>query len=148
MLELTDRKKIINDAHRALADTAIAASNANQQAIRSPRYSWPGETIRKNKTKAGIIRNIEDLGGFISSQSLDKITPELFSISWGGSEAPYAASIYHGATLRDGTHLPARKWTQEALRGDFSAPREWRNPRAILNVPNYFAERFKVYAGQ
>jgi hypothetical protein len=146
MLTLTNRQKIIEAVYKALGETVVEAGRANQQAIQSVRYPWLRETVRRNKTTAGLIRDIEDLGNFIGSQDLEQITPELFAISWGGSEAPYAAAIYYGATLRSGTHLPARKWPQEALRGDIHAPQEWRNPRAILNVPKYFAKRFKTHA--
>jgi hypothetical protein len=147
MLVLTNLKKYKNAANRALADTVDEAASANQQAMQSDRYDWPRFTIRKNGEVVGTPRNIDDLSNLIGSLQLAMVDSDMFELSWGGAEAPYAPIVFYGATLRNGTHLPARKWIYEALRGDRNAPTEWRNPDAILNVPEFFAERFKIHAG-
>lgn len=129
-----------------MADTATEAFSANITAMKSNRYTWLRETRRQNGELAGLIRNIEDLGDLIGSQELHQVSPGTFALTWGGERAPHAASVFFGATTKSGTHLPARKWIYEAIRGGSGSSRQWRNSAAILNISDYFAARYRHYA--
>lgn len=141
-----NRTKILGDIQKALSDTADEAARANITAMQLSRYPWPRQTVRKSGEVAGLVRDIVDLAGLVGSQRLEQVRQGVFALTWGGSEAPYAAAVFYGATTRNGTHLPARKWIYEAIRGGSNAPKEWRNDAAVLNISDYFAARYRQYA--
>lgn len=146
MLVLADHRKILANIQKALADTATEADKANTIALQLDRYPWLQITQRKNGDVAGLIRDIVDLGNLAESQDLQQVSPGTFAISWGGEKAPYAAVVFYGGVHKSGTPILPRKWIYEAIRGGSTAPRQWRNSKALLNISDYFKERYKYYA--
>ncbi len=95
--------------------------------IRTERYSWPGETRRRNGETVGSPRNIVDTGAFLRSQRRRRVNLTTVRFEWGGSGGvTYAGYIYQGIP---GKNYPARDWIKPALDalpiGEFFA-REWR----------------------
>jgi hypothetical protein len=148
MLVLGDRRKIAGNIQKALADTATEANKANQTALQLNRYPWLQLTKRQNGETAGLIRDIVDLGNLVGSQDLHQVSPGVFAITWGGERAPYAAVVFYGGVHKSGTPILPRKWIYEAIRGSSSAPSQWRNPNAILNISDHFVTRYKYYASR
>ena len=79
--------------------------------IQAPEYSWPRVTLRKNKTEAGKVRDIVDLGDLMRSQQNQKINNFTWQWKW---TADYAAVVHNGATMKSGSKYPARPWTKRA----------------------------------
>jgi hypothetical protein len=102
---------------RAASEAAAKAvflqlNNRFQSAIRSPVYSWPGETIRSNGQVAGTKRNIVDSAALFQSNTGPEIDGLRVRYSW---RVGYAAAVHEGAVLQNGTVLPARPWTSAVL---------------------------------
>lgn len=96
---------------RGLQETAQQLDQAYTTAIESPRYGWPGETIRRSGEVAGTTRNIVDQGEFRDSQEYEFINPFLVEYRWN---APYSAQIFFGYTTSRGNEFPARNPVEEA----------------------------------
>jgi hypothetical protein len=124
-------------SHRAALEerierAATALGNAYDQqlhtVIRQPR-SWPegfGTTYRENgEVVKGSLRNIFDTGELDNSQSIEQL-PRGSRHSWS---APHSVVVHEGATLTNGTRIPARRFT-------FIAAMEAR-------LPEVFAQAFK-----
>lgn len=113
----------------AWSDTVNEIDSAMTEAIEDPRYYWPrGESPR----------DIVDTHALADSQHTDRVGSTA-RISWGDSQVDYAINVHEG-----GGSKPARRWTREAIKGDETAPLEWQNQQAILNVPTYFTSRFRA----
>lgn len=98
-------------------------------AIEDERYQWPrGQTPR----------DIVDTHALADSQQVSVIGSTA-SLSWGNSEVDYAIDVHEGSGSN-----PARRWTREAIKGDDTAPPQWQNSRAILDVPAYFTDKFRA----
>ncbi len=97
-----------------LQETVRDLDSAYQTAIESPRYGWPGETIRRSGERAGTTRNIVDQGAFRDSQEFEFINPFLAEFSWGGGGVNYAPQIFFGYTTTKGNEFPARNPVEEA----------------------------------
>jgi hypothetical protein len=109
----------------AWESTALAVDDAMLESIVDARYSWPrGESPR----------DIVDTGSLGESQSV-VLAGDSINLSW---DVDYSIQVHEGVDNK-----PARRWTQEAICGDDSAPLTWQNPKAILNVPGYFTDKFK-----
>lgn len=134
MLELVDISKITAIAEHSLKVTVEAADDAMTQAIESPIYDWPNVTIRRNGQVVGSPRNIVDTRYFIESQYVIPISQSEWEIGW---MAEYADEIHEGVG-----NNPARPWTEQAIKGDGTAPPRYQQPTAILNVPRKFAHEF------
>jgi len=87
-------------------DTALT------QALSDRAYQWPGQTRRQNGQVVGSPRDIIDTGELDSSQSLTRESRTAWRWRW---TAPHALIVHEGATLRNGTELPARRWTRRAV---------------------------------
>lgn len=96
-----------------LRATVDQLDSAYTTAIESPRYGWPGDTLRSSGELAGTTRNIVDQGRFRDSQEVQFINPFLTEFSWNVS---YAAPIFFGFTTRSGNTFPPRNPVQEAHR--------------------------------
>jgi hypothetical protein len=128
--------KILAAIDIAFAETALEVFAANRHAIESERYEWNGKTERSTGEIASSPRNIVDTGHLRDSQDMDGEGIE-YKLFW---TADYAAEVHEGVGK-----MPARRWTQEAIRGDSTAPPEWQNSEAILDVPEFFKRRFNAY---
>lgn len=113
----------------AWAATVEAIDEAMTDAIEDPRYSW---------YRAPDPRDIVDTGALRDSQQTIRSGDTAY-LSWGNGTVDYAIDVHEGEGRK-----PARRWTREAIRGDETAPLEWQNERAILNVPTYFTSRFRA----
>lgn len=91
------------------------------EAITDNVWQWPtGDTPR----------DIVEQGGLRDSQSLS--FPNQFSAEFSYS-VDYAAAVHEGATLKNGTTLPPRRWTDKAF-DDF-------------NLLDAFSKLFQQYSG-
>lgn len=101
-------------------------------------WSWPRSTLRKNKTTAGLSRNIVDMGSLKSSK-----TTTLTSTKGGAGalinftyKSPYAGFVHYGGAVKPYGNpnaptviLPGRPWVLSTLQGgngiaafDFKTP--------------------------
>ena len=111
---LINQPAIYNALISGLQDTVRELDQAYTTAIESPRYGWPGETLRRSGERAGTTRNIVDLGAFRDSQEYRFINPFLAEFSWGGGSVDYAPQIFFGYTTTAGNSFPARNPVAEA----------------------------------
>jgi hypothetical protein len=129
MLKLNSLSSIQSAYSIAWSETVDQIDQAMTDAIEDPRYYWPrGESPR----------DIVDTHALADSQHVDRVG-DTAQLSWGDSQVDYAIIVHEG----DGSY-PARRWTREAIKGDETAPLEWQNPRAILDVPATFTARFRA----
>ena len=94
-----------------LRETVRELDQAYTTAIESPRFGWPGITLRRSGELAGTTRNIVDTGQFRDSQEYEFINPFLARFSWN---TPYSAAIFFGFTTTAGNSFPARNPVEEA----------------------------------
>ena len=128
MLRLNPVGDVFAAIDLAMESTADAVDDAMLESIVDARYTWPrGESPR----------DIVDTGALGESQSV-VLNGYTIEMSWGDGTVDYAIDVHEGEGSK-----PARRWTREAIRGDESAPIQWQNPRAILNVPAHFTNTFK-----
>ena len=117
---------LIRRVPKILTDYGKVLDQQLKEEIKTERYSWPGETRRRNGTIAGSPRDIVDTGAFLRSQRRQRINLTTIRFDWGGSGGvTYAGYIYQGIP---GKNYPARDWIKPALDalpiGPFFA-REW-----------------------
>ena len=117
---------LIRRVPKILTDYGSALDKQLKEEIKTERYSWPGETRRRNGSTAGSPRDIVDTGAFLRSQRRQRINLTTIRFDWGGSGGvTYAGYIYQGIP---GKNYPARDWIKPALDalpiGPFFA-REW-----------------------
>jgi hypothetical protein len=134
MLQLNDFGNLFDAIELAWTDTVDAIAQANTQAIESVRYDWPRSTTRSDGTVVTSPRDIVDTGHLRDSQQLTRSGDD-FKIEW----AAEAFEVHEGIDNK-----PPRRWTQQAIKGDHTAPLEWQNPEAILDVPTHFTSVFKA----
>jgi hypothetical protein len=96
--------------------TFIELFGRYQASFNPPAWSWPRET-RRRVGVVGSPRNIVDLGTLRQSGTYS--FPDAYSIEARWS-ADYATAVHEGARLRNGTILPARRWT-DAVNGTVQA---------------------------
>jgi hypothetical protein len=128
-LNLTNLKTedLIRRVPKILTDYGKALDQQLKEEIKTERYSWPGETRRRNGTTVGSPRDIVDTGAFLRSQRRRRVNLTTIRFDWGGSGGvTYAGSIFQGIPEKN---YPARDWIKPALDalpiGPFFA-REWR----------------------
>ena len=139
MLNLNSLTDVMSAIELAWEDTAIAVDDAMLESIIDVRYTWPRSTTRSDGTVATSPRDIVDTGALGESQSV-VLNGDTIEMSWGNTDVDYAIDVHEGEGSK-----PARRWTREAIRGDETASQPWQNPRAILNVPTHFTDRFKQF---
>jgi hypothetical protein len=102
-------KSAINGAF----DVAVEAlGDSFQDAIAADIYEWPRETQRSNGEVVGSPRDAVDEEELIDSLVVSR-TANSAEYEW---QAPHASIVHDGATTKNGTELPARPWTEVALR--------------------------------
>jgi hypothetical protein len=90
-------------AEKAFRDTVLLLGGEFTKAISDPVYSWPfGESPR----------DIVDTGLLRRSQRYQFTAKYTALYQW---PTEYAAAVHNGAILKNGTRLPARKWTERAF---------------------------------
>jgi hypothetical protein len=117
-LDLSKLNRAIRDAFDA---TIEAQAEEFDRALSSDIYEWPRETTRNNGDIVSSPRDIVDTGTLIDSLVISRKPDGTTQFSW---EVDYAAAVHDGATLKNGTELPARPWTKIGL--------EECNPRKIM----------------
>ena len=104
---------LIRRVPKILTDYGSALDKQLKEEIKTERYSWPGETRRRNGSTAGSPRDIVDTGAFLRSQRRQRINLTTIRFDWGGSGGvTYAGYIYQGIP---GKNYPARDWIKPAL---------------------------------
>lgn len=127
MLQLNDLSNVFSAYSIAWSDTAESVDESMTDSIEDDRYPWwDGD------------RDIVDTHALADSQSV-VLMGDTIHCEWGNSEVDYAIDVHEGEGSK-----PARRWTREAIRGDDTAPQQWQNPKAILDVPTHFADRFRA----
>ncbi len=123
-------------------ETMPVVGAAMTEAIEDEYYDWPNETIRKNGTRVTAPRNIVDTGELKDSQYQQSIGKGEEEIVW---TADHAAINHNGGRKADGTVFPARRWTEHAIKGDITAPIEYQQADALLDVPAELAARIQSH---
>jgi hypothetical protein len=126
-LKLKSLSNIYSVFVTAWDETVDDIDEAMTEAIEDPRYPWWDG-----------MRDVVDTHALADSQHVDRFGTTA-KFSWGDSEVDYAIDVHEGID----TYKP-RRWTREAIQGDDTAPIEWQNQRAILNVPTTFTRRFRA----
>ena len=104
---------LIRRVPKILTDYGTKLDAALKDEIKTERYSWPGETRRRNGTTVGSPRDIVDTGAFLRSQRRRRINLTTIRFDWGGSGGvTYAGYIYQGIP---GKAYPPRDWIKPAL---------------------------------
>jgi phage gpG-like protein len=103
--------KLNNAIHQAFDIAAERLGDDFNNAITAEVYEWPRETERSDRSIAGSPRDIVDTEQLLDSLSISR-TSNAASYEW---TVEYAAAVHDGATLSNGTELPARPWTKIAL---------------------------------
>jgi hypothetical protein len=89
-----------------------AFDSALTQALSARVYQWPNRTVRRNGRTVSSPRDIIDTGDLDSSQQLTRESRFVWRWDW---TAAHALFVHEGVTLRNGTDLPARRWTVRAV---------------------------------
>lgn len=87
-----------------------------REEIEAVKWNWPRETKRKNGQTVGSPRDIVDTGALRNSQRRENESKNSVDFVWtGGGETAYASMVHDGATLTNGTRLPARPFTENTI---------------------------------
>ena len=105
-----DFNRINNAIRKACDETIDALSDAYDDAMTDEVWQWDGITHRRNGDVVGSPRDIVDTQELIDSKMIVR-NGDNARIEW---TADYAAIVHDGATLTNGTDLPARPWTKLA----------------------------------
>lgn len=114
MIRTTRNLQALARAANQAAQQAITAELAGrfQQAIRTPAYGWPRNTLRQNGQMVGSPRDIVDTGTLARQQQAPQITGTRAVYRW---TAPYSPYVHEGVRLKGGGIMPARPWTGAVL---------------------------------
>lgn len=114
------KAKIIDKFNNAVKECVKAYDLGNRLAIEQT-FNWGkygggfGVTLRKNgEVVVGDNRNIRDLGNLANSQTIIPL-PHGAIFQWDGNGVTPAAIVHEGATFSNGSSIPPRPWTTEAL---------------------------------
>lgn len=107
-LDLSQLNDVINKAF----DVAIEAQAEDfQAAIAADAWEWPRPTERTNGDVVFSPRDIVDTGKLYDSLTIAR-NGNAAEFTW---DTDYAMAVHDGATLKNGTELPARPWTDLGL---------------------------------
>jgi hypothetical protein len=98
-----DRAKFQRQKVKAIKATAEQFLKVANQSIAAPIWEYP---------IAPSPRDIVDTGALLRSGHLVN-APNGWSVIW---DVPYAVYIHEGVSLKNGTKLPPRRWTNHALK--------------------------------
>jgi hypothetical protein len=106
----------VNAIEALLVDAAesvvLGLDSALTQALSDRAYDWPNRTVRSNGQTVSSPRDIIDTGELDSSQQLTRESRTVWRWDW---TADHALIVHEGATLRNGTEIPARPWTKRGV---------------------------------
>lgn len=89
-----------------------------KEEIKTPQFSWPRPTKRRNGQTVSSPRDIVDLGGLLRSQRRDRPSATQLRFTWEPKSKDgfmYAGLILTGYTTSKGTLVPGRNWIRPAL---------------------------------
>ena len=89
-----------------------------KEEIKTPQFSWPRATKRRNGQTVSSPRDIVDLGGLLRSQRRDRPSATQLRFTWEPKSKDgfmYAGLILSGYTTSKGTLVPGRNWIKPAL---------------------------------
>ena len=89
-----------------------------KEEIKTPQFSWPRATKRRNGQTVNSPRDIVDLGGLLRSQRRDRPSATQLRFTWEPKSKDgfmYAGLILSGYTTSKGTLVPGRNWIKPAL---------------------------------
>ncbi len=123
------RHQVEQRLEQAFEKTA-KAFEANLHLVLRLKRGWAkgfGTTHRQNgQIVTGSFRNIFDTGELDSSQRMVFLSPFRVRYTWS---APHSQIVHEGCVLRNGTRIPARRFTRVAARE--------------ANLPKRFADMYK-----
>jgi hypothetical protein len=125
---------IMGAAVTAWGKTLTKTDKAARASIGLVRYKYPRLTKRQDGSTAGFIRDKTDTHNMQAHQHLKRQSDEDADLV---NDADYASDVHEGRDDR-----PSQRWLNEAISSDNSGSPEWRNPNALINVPEYFADAF------
>lgn len=106
--------QLINGLSKPFHEANDIMAKRVQMEVRSVKWPWPRETIRKRgKVKVGSPRNIQDEGTFADSQGNEPLDATTHEHKF---DTEYALAIVLGAVTSNGTVLPARNVFEEPLK--------------------------------
>ena len=107
---------VVRNLEAILIDAALPVvaglDAAFAQKLASNEYDWPRPTVRSDGRPVTRPRDIIDRGELDSSQRLTRLSRLEWLWDWS---ADHALTAHEGATLRNGTDYPARRWTVRAV---------------------------------
>ena len=104
---------ITRDATKAFVEYTRVLYNKFGDEFQDEKWQWPGDTIRKNGKRAGVIRDIVDTGELMNSQQLQyKYGKTTAVFSW---TAPHAGFVLSGFITSKGNEYPARNWIKSGI---------------------------------
>lgn len=93
--------------------TVERQSEAFDQAMSDDLYDWPRQTKRRNGEIAGSPRSIVDTGELKESKAIARSSSsQAAEFGWN---TDYAAAVHNGCTLKNGTEIPPRPWTEKGI---------------------------------
>jgi hypothetical protein len=127
---------IMGAAVTAWGKTLTKSDKAARQAIGLQRYKYPRLTKRQNGSIAGYIRDKTDTHNMQEHQHMERHDDENAELI---NDADYAGAVHEGQGDR-----PPQRWLNEAISSDATGSTEWRNPNALVNIPEVFADAFNA----
>jgi hypothetical protein len=140
-VSIIDIAGIMRAADLAFQEEMESVGGAFREAIEDEYYDWPNDTIRHDGSVVGSPRNIVDRSGLQESQDQTPVARGEEEFIW---TAPHSAINHNGGRKADGGVFQARPWTQHAIKGDETAPLEYQQTDALLDVPADFAAKFQA----
>lgn len=111
-----DTTKLNKAIHQSFDATVDKQSAAFDDAITEESYPWPRPTKRKSGRTVRSPRDIVDTGKLLESKVVARSSSQMAAeFSWGNEEVNYASAVHNGCTLRNGTEIPARPWTERGV---------------------------------
>ena len=101
-------------------DLRVALNNAMDSSV----WAWSGETIRRNGSTAGSVRNIVDTGALKNSLSITEKNLQSKTTLSIQYKSRYAAFVHYGGVMQpygnknaNSVLIPARPWVEATLKG-------------------------------
>ena len=99
---------VVNELGNYIPQTKLIEIKA---AIAADAWEWPRPTERTNGDVVFSPRDIVDTGELYDSLTIAR-NGNVAEFTW---DTDYAMAVHDGATLKNGTELPARPWTDLGL---------------------------------
>lgn len=106
-----DKQKINRILSKAFTEAVEQLVIDSQSTIADDRWEWPRQTKRRNGDVVGSPRDIVDTAQLFDSLVVSQQGNKA-ELTW---EAPYAVIAHEGATTKNGTEIPARRWVDATI---------------------------------